>query len=489
MSIPPQASFSSATTAVASRGTAYPSVEELASFKLPPKPSNVEPTCDDVSERSNEFDPIRQLAPQPSTPTPASPISTETSDRDFNLEDTPSTVHGESMLYPRHPLAARAPSINVPVSPHWPFQDATPRLSVMVPITQSITGSSRAFNLSTRNSLVGQVSVSESLDEFQVNHPNAHLLSLHPRPLTYSQVTRNLTRIPELVEKPQREIQSKQGVPMVNDEKPINLPHSRRLKPNPRCREKQNISVKPKTFWYQRISVDTKIFRGSASITMFFLVNSFVSTSALITLATARLNVPRGIVVWVIVSLSTCAFTLMILYLMRKFRNAVLYDEENRGRSPLPKYSIEAHMSHMHLPASPSEIYHRRKLGAAVEQEQNYLGQMANELAKGPRGSEVNHIAQPSPVGQTFNTLGPLSTLDAIDNYWTGNSFIMSVNSEASSTTAVITSISKALGDSPEVDLFGAMQQKRNEPRAQQDAENDLSTLAFARWDEWLEWD
>ncbi|KZL82638.1 hypothetical protein CI238_04190 [Colletotrichum incanum] len=495
MSIPPQASFSSVTTAVASRGTAYPSVEKLASFKLPSKPSMDEPTCDKVSDHSNESDPIRQLAPHPSTPTPASPVSTETSDRDFNLEDTPSTIHGESMLYPRHPLAARAPSINFPVSPHWPFQDATPRPSVMVPVAQSITGSSRAFHLSTRNSPIGQVSVSESLDEFQVNHPNAHLLSLHPRPLTYRQVTRNLTKIPELVEKPQRDIQSKQGVPMTYNEKPINAPHCHRLsrrigKPNLRRHpEKRTITAKPKTFWYQRISVDTKIFRGSATITMFFLVNSFVSTSALITLVTARLDVPRGIVVWVIVSLSTCAFTLMILYLMRKFRNAVPFDDENRGCPPLPKQPLEASMSHMQLPASPSEIYHRRQLGAAVEQETSHPEQTTNELVKRPHGPEVNQVTQSSPISQIFNPLGPLSPREAIDNYWTDNFFISSADSEASSRTAVITSTSKALRNNPEFGLVGAAQQIRGERRAQRHAENNFSVLECAQWDGWLEWD
>ncbi|GKT49518.1 uncharacterized protein ColSpa_09699 [Colletotrichum spaethianum] len=495
MSIPQQASFSSATTAVASRRTAYPSVEELASFKLPLKPCINEPTCDDVSHSSNESVHIRHLTPHPSTPTPASPITTETSDRDFIADDSPSTVHGESMFYPRHPLANRTPSTNIPVSPHWPFQDATPRLSVMVPITQGITESSRAFNLGTRSSRIGQVSVTESLDEFQVNHPNANLLSLHPRPLTYSLAPRSLAKVPELVEKPQRNVQSKQAIPTTQREKPLTFLHSRRQSRHlfklhlRHRREKRNSSVKPKTFWYQRLSISTKIFRGSASITMFFLVNSFVSTSALITLATARLNVPHGVVVWVIVSLSTCVFTLIILYLMRKFRNAVLYDEEHRGRSSNPKNSFDTHMGHMQLPASPSEIYHRRQLGAAVEQELGYAEQMNNEIVKSPRGLETNHVIPPSPFGQPFDSLVPFSPRDAIDNYWISNSFISSAHSDASSMTAVITSSPKAPTTKPEIGLPGTMKNNRNEPRSHRDAENELSPLEFENWDGWLDWD
>ncbi|KAK2010017.1 hypothetical protein LZ32DRAFT_391641 [Colletotrichum eremochloae] len=484
MSIPPQASFSSETTAVASRTTAYPSFEELTSFKLPFKDDIVDSTSDDVSNHSNEFKRTRQLAPNPSTPRRPSPVSTDTSERDFTPEDTPSTIHGESMFYPRHPLANRTPSIKVPVSPRWPFQNATPRNTVMVPISQSITSSSRTLNPNVRRSIIGHVSVSESLDEFQVTHPNAQLLSLHPRPLGYHHTGRNLAKIPELVEKSEWNVQSIQSTPTTHTEKP-SRPSPRLLKLRlRRRREKRGRSAKPQTAWYQRISVDRKVFRTSATITMFFLVNSFVSASALITLAAARLPVPHGIVVWVIVSLSTCAFTLTTLYLMRKFRNAVSYDEEHRGRSTRPKLSFDAsHMCNMDLPASPTEILHRRQLGAAAEKDQMQAERANNGSVVDPRGSEMTRATQPFPTGP-FGTFLPHYPRDAADDYWTDNSIIVSTSSEASSMTAVIPSTPKATPETRQTGPF-----ESDLLPQQENGEDDLSDLEFSRWDGWLAWD
>ncbi|KAK1988154.1 hypothetical protein LZ30DRAFT_578676 [Colletotrichum cereale] len=489
MSIPPQASFSSETTAVASRTTAYPSFEELTAFKLPLKVDIVDSASDDASDRSGEFKRTRQLAPNPCTPRRPSPVSTETSDCDFTLEDTPSTIHGESMFYPRHPLANRTPSINVPVSPRWPFQNATPRTTVMVPIAQSVTSSSRTLNPNVRRSTIGHVSVSESLDEFQVTHPNVQLLSLHPRPLTFSHTGRNLARISELVEKPERNVQSAQGTPMTYDEKKPRGPSSPRvfkMRLGRRRHEERGCPSKPQTSWYQRISVDRKIFRASAGITMFFLANSVVSASALVTLASARIPVPHGVVVWVIVSLSTCAFTLTTLYLMRKFRNAVIYDEEQRGRSPHPKLSFDAaHMCNMVLPASPTEIHHRRQLGAAAaEQEQIRAAErMGDGSFVDPRGSEMTRAAHAFPAGP-FDVLAPYDPRNAVEDYWTDNSIILSAGSEASSVTAVISSSPKAATEKRQTGLF------EGDHRPQQEGdEEDLGDLEFSRWDGWLAWD
>ncbi|EFQ35886.1 hypothetical protein CGRA01v4_14011 [Colletotrichum graminicola] len=488
MSIPPQASFSSETTAVASHGTAYPSFQELTSFKLPLKDDIVDSTIDDVPDHLNGLKSTRRIAPNPSTPRHPSPVSTETSDGDLTPEDTPSTVHGESMFYPRHPLANLASSIKVPASPRWPFQNVTPRTTVMVPISQSITSSSRALNLSGKRSTIGHVSVSESLDEFQTSHPNAKLLSLHPRPLTYNKIGRNLAKIPELVEKPEWNVQPIHGMPMEHYEKP-RRPSPRLFKIRFRRRrrhERHGHSAKPQTFWYQRISVDKKIFRASASITMFFLINSFVSASALITLTTARLPVPHGIVVWVIVSLSTCAFTLTTLCLMRKFRNAVIYDEERGGHSPYPEVPFDvSHMCNMDLPASPTEILHRRQLGtAAAEQEKMQAERTKNGTIVDSRESEVAATTQPCPAGP-FGTFVSQHPRDAVaEDYWTDDSVIVSAGSETSSTTAVIPSPPKATVEGRRTGMFddGPLPQ-------QEDDGYGLGDLELPRWDEWLAWD
>ncbi|KAK1561489.1 uncharacterized protein LY79DRAFT_654480 [Colletotrichum navitas] len=484
-SIPPQVSFSSESTAVASHRTAYPSFEELTSFKLPLKDDIVDSTIDEVPDHLNGLKNTRQIAPNPSTPRHPSPVSTETSDRDFTPEDTPSTIHGESMFYPRHPLANLASSLKVPASPRWPFQNVTPRTTAMVPVSQSITSSPRTLNLATKRSTIGHVSVSESLDEFQISHPNAKLLSLHPRPLTYNQTGRNLAKIPELVEKPEWNVQPIQGMPMTHYEKPRH-PSPRFLKiRRRRRRERHGRSAKPQTVWYQRISIDKKVFRASASIAMFFVVNSFISASALITLTTARLPLPHGIVVWVIVSLTTCAFTLTTLYLMRKFRNAVSYDEERRGRSPYPNLSLDAsHMCNMDLPASPTEVLHRRQLGAAAEKEQMQAERTKNGPVVDSRGSEGTRAAQPCPAGP-FGTFLPKYPRDVVaEDYWTDNSVIVATGSETSSTTAVIPSTPKATAERRRAGLFdsGPLPQ-------QEDDEHGLRDLEFSRWDGWLGWD
>ncbi|KAK2047953.1 hypothetical protein LZ31DRAFT_606737 [Colletotrichum somersetense] len=484
MSIPPQASFSSDSTAVASRATVYPSFEELTSFKLPFKEDTVDSTGAEASDTSDGLKRIRPLAPNPSTPRHPSPASSETSGREFTPDDTPSTIHGESMFYPRHPLANRTPSTNVPVSPQWPFQNATPRTTVMVPISQSITSSSRTMNPNARHSTIGHVSVSESLDEFQISHPNAKLLSLHPRPLTYNQAGRNLARIPELVEKTEWNVRPDRGMPMAHPEKP-----RRFLKICMRRRRRDEgeggRSAKPRTVWYQRISVDKKVFRAAASITMFFLVNSFVSASALITLTSAKIPVPHGIVVWVIVSLSTCAFTLTTLCLMRKFRNAVAHDEERRGRPLHPKLSFDAsHMCNMDLPASPTEVLHRRQLGAAAaaadEQEQMMQVERAN----------MTGAAQPCPAGPFGTFTPPHCPRDdddaaVADGYWTENSVVVSAGSKASSRTAVIPSTPKSMTEQKrQTGLFEMGSGPQREV-----GEQGSGDLEFSRWDGWLEWD
>ncbi|KAK2059992.1 hypothetical protein LY76DRAFT_677510 [Colletotrichum caudatum] len=487
MSIPPQASFSSESTAVASRATVYPSFEELTSFKLPAKDDIVDSTGADSSDNSDGLKRTRQLAPNPSTPRHPSPTSSETSGRDLTPDDTPSTIHGESMFYPRHPLANRTSSTKVPVSPRWPFQNATPRTTVMVPISRSITSSSRTVNPNARCSTIGHVSVSESLDEFQISHPNAKLLTLHPRPLTYNLTGRNLARIPELVEKPEWNVRPAQGMSMAQHEKPrrfLKVRLRRRRRGDDDDEGGRGRSAKPRTVWYQRISVDKKVFRAAAGITMFFLVNSFVSASALITLTAARIPVPRGVVVWVIVSLSTCAFTLTTLYLMRKFRNAVAHDEERRGRPPRPALSFDAsHMCNMDLPASPTEILHRRQLGAAAaaavvaEQEQMMQAERANMTgAAGPFGTFAPpHWPRDGGDG------------DEDDYYWTDNSVVVSAGSEASSRTAVIPSTPKS----------STTEQKRQAellemgpPGPQREGgEHGPGDLEFSRWDGWLAWD
>ncbi|KAK6211690.1 hypothetical protein QIS74_10954 [Colletotrichum tabaci] len=484
MSIQPQASFSSETTAVTSRGNVYPSVEEFASFKLPPKPTIIEPACDDISDLSDESRHAHRLAPRPFTPTPPSPVTTESTDRNLD-DDTPSTVHGESMITPRNTLATakRASLLTVPASPRWPFQDATPRASVMVPITRSITESSQGFNRSTRNSQVGQVSVSESLDEFQVNHPNARLLSLHPRPLTYFSVTRNLANIPELVEKPQGDAQSRQSIPATFRDgaaSPFDYHHGRRwsrhlidihLHRRHGDRDRVMANGGTETFWFQRISVDSNIFRASAILTMFFLMNSFISASSLVTLTTARLNVPHGLIVWVIVSLTTSVFTVTILCLMNNFRNAAVpSDEESQIDSAHQhKRSFDAHVQ-LPLPASPSEVHHRRQLAAAAAAEREpaaHAAQTNHELTKSARGSGMIQASRPSSAGPALDTATPSSTheTDSVhlktgktqeqDNNsaavycWTDVSLGPETSSDTSSMTAVIATTSQAPTSNP----------------------------------------
>ncbi|KAL0933981.1 uncharacterized protein CTRU02_210780 [Colletotrichum truncatum] len=360
-----QASFSTATTAVASQSTAYPSLEEFAMFKNPPpKPEIMEPMCDSASEKPDQE---HKLDPRPVTPNPPSPISTDSSD-DKIADDTPSTIHGESMIFPRHPLSNRKHAANVPTTPRWPFQDATPR--VMVPITRSVTSSSSPFNLGSKKSPPGKVSVSESLDEFQLNHPNARLLELHPPQLAYNETTRNLANVPELVEKPLHQAQSAETITEVN-KKHFNPFRGGRWNPrSPKANvgqpdEKLDSIAKPTTVWYQRLSLQKDAFRGSAAITLFLIANTFISISSLVTLTVADVAAPPALIVWVIVSVTTSAFASTIILLMIRYRRAVAFDEENRFRSYQPKVFSE---SDVHLPASPREVAHRQKLGSAPVQ-------------------------------------------------------------------------------------------------------------------------
>lgn len=465
MSLPPKASFSSATTAVASRSTAYPSVEEFTSFSMPSTPKIVEPTQEDVPEIPDKYNKARRLDPRPSTPIPPSPIPTEASDRDFIFDDTPSTVRGQSMLMPRHPLANRNPSGGIPVSPRWPFQNATPRVSVMAPITRSVTDSSSRFNKSARGSPPGQVSVSESLDEFQLNHPNAQLLALDPPPLSYRDATRMLVNVPELVEKPDREVQSTKGVPVSHKGGQSRLFHNRRWSHHflnfhlHRRHKKRNSSALLTTFWYQRISTHRKTFQGSAAIAIFFVASSFVSVTALITLDIAGLSIPHGLIVWVIVSVITCTFTAAILLLMIRFRRAVAFDEENRGRSLHSKLYYE---NHPPLAASSDEVAHRRQLGAATKQEQEAMHghpfsertidvpDMAHVMQATPIHQAVEHVHDTASVHPTANSASmPQISNDPVEKYWAGASTVTASKSDASSITAVIATAPKAPANTP----------------------------------------
>ncbi|OLN97848.1 hypothetical protein CCHL11_02577 [Colletotrichum chlorophyti] len=493
-----QASLSSATTAVASRRTAYPSVEELAAFRMPSPPKTVEPEDAGYDKKPTlKHGKKHKLKPPPSTPIPPSPVTTEASDRDFVFEDTPSTVHGESMIQPRKPLGSRLFSTNHPLGPRWPFQDATPRPSVMVPIARSATDTPP--DRLNRGSKLGRVSMNESLDEFQLNHPNAKLLSLHPASLSQTDTSRSLTmghvnRVPQLVERPEQRPQSRRSISANNRERPLQFLrkfHNRRwsrhlLKLHLHSRqEKRNSSAQSKTFWYQRISTHKHIFRGSVAITIFFFINSLVSLTALCTLSIADLGASHGLIVWVITSFVTGLFAAVVLWSMMRYRRAVAVDEENHGRWAFPKTLGEAQME---IPASPYEVAHRRHLGAAAETDHNIgrvrrmsaLIQMpgtrsvpdTNRVQAKPTGIvETSRASRKTPITNDFNPL-PLfpardtnsfhlhpgasqrqqDTTGDIIGYWAGIPTGPSPNSksETSSVTAVIVSVPKGPTNSPE---------------------------------------
>lgn len=473
MSLPPQASFSTATTAVASNRLAYPSAEELASFKLPLKRE------DDDTKRNSMLDESGQEhkpVARPTTPTPPSPVSTEPSDHQIS-DDTASTVHGKSMISPRNTLSEKKASANIPATPRWPFQDATPRGgSVMVPITRSLTDSSGRFN-SGRNSPPGEVSVSESLDEFQLRHPHARLLALHPPSLNNASSVQNLANLPELVEVPFRQAQSVRPVPMSHSDRLFNALHGRRLSRNLlraglRRHQQRKSGVKPQTYWFERIGIHRDMFTGCIIVAAFLLVNMLISTSALITLGISGSNMPSPLIIWVVVSFSTSVFSSTILGLMTRFRRAVKLDEESRGRSKEPKFCWD---SEKQLPASPHEVAHRRRLGANDEETQPEeqlvdvstvpeMVQIGNSFQfethpqqsmgvitapETEAGNEVpvgTALGDPTANGdlnnagtQAFN-IPRTETDEQIQSYWTDVSVVPSSKSDASSVTAVIAS-------------------------------------------------
>ncbi|OHE92132.1 hypothetical protein CORC01_12587 [Colletotrichum orchidophilum] len=468
MSLPPQASFSSATTAVASRGTAYPSVEEFTSFKLPTKPRIIKTlTSDDISDLSDEGD-DGPHKPNPSTPIPPSPVTSDESDHDFNLDDTPPTVCGKSMIYPRHPLSGKRP-ISIPVSPRWPFQDATPRPSTMVPIARSITVSSSRFNQSrSRDNYTPpiEVSVTESLDEFQINHPNGRLLASHPQGVPNhetgrSLTGRNLANIPTLVEKSEKDAQSSKVIPSQHRQRPFNLFHRRRWSSQVlkvqllrRRQDKRKRAFETNTIWYERISLDDNIYGGSIVLTLFFVTNAIVSITVIITMTASKMSIPYFIIVWVMASLIVMTFTIIMLFRMRSFRKKAiaLIDDEKRIRSTtFPKLS---HEGHLHLPADSAEVAHRRQLGAAIANGEAQAGGLTHdESEKSSDGTVVDQIAQPSPV---FDPLAPAMPRDTSSVYLSASGtspqgiehlhdasrhsidLMASRNSRASSMTAVV---------------------------------------------------
>ncbi|KAF6797510.1 hypothetical protein CSOJ01_12988 [Colletotrichum sojae] len=477
MSLPPQTSFSTATTAVASNRLAYPSAEELASFKLPHKHKADDTNSDShYDESGEEHKPVEH----PVTPTPPSPVSTESSDHQIS-DDTPSTVYGKSMISPRNTLSEKKASGNIPATPRWPFQDATPRGgTVMVPITRCLTDSSSNLN-SGRRSPPGEVSVSESLDEFQLRHPHARILALHPATPNYTSSVQNLANLPELVEVPFRQAESVKPIPMSSSERLLNILHNRRLSRNIlrarfRRHEQRKSGVKPATFWFQRISTQQDMFKGCQSVALFLAINMTMSTSILVTLGITGHAAPSALIVWTIVSGTTFLFSMTIVGLMVRFRHAVKMDEENRGRSKEPKMCWD---SEKRLAASPHEVAHRCRLGAAYDEEaelespsqrvvdvndapemvqirnsyqfethpQQSMGvitapetEHGNEAPVGTALGDPTAARDPSSAAPQAANIPRTDTDEQIETYWTDVSVVPSSNSAASSVTAVIAS-------------------------------------------------
>ncbi|KAK1624689.1 hypothetical protein BDP81DRAFT_437208 [Colletotrichum phormii] len=464
MSLPPQASFSSGTTAVASRGAAYPSVEEFTSFKLPTKPRIIKTlTSDDVSDLSDEPYDAPRPAPNPSTPIPPSPMSSEESDRVINLDYTPPTVRGQSMILHRHPLSGKAKS------PRWPFQNATPRTSTMVPIVRSFTATSSRFDYRSRDDYnpAVEISVTESLDEFQINHPNGRLLASHPQGLSVHETGRNLTsrnlaNIPTLVEKPEKDAQSSNAIPSKYRQRPFRLFHHRRcssqllnLQILRRRQEKRKKDFETDTTWYERISLDDKIYVGSAVLNLFFITNTIVSITVVITMTASEMSIPYFVVVWIMVSIIVMIFTVVMILRMRSFRKKVtaLIDDEKRVRSTtFPKLS---HEGHLHLPADAAEIAHRRQIAAALANEQAHAASSTQESEKSSDGTVVDQVTQPPAVFDPFAPAMPHDTSsiylsasgtspqgiqDTSDTAWQNVDLAAAGNSRTSSMTAVVPS-------------------------------------------------
>ncbi|KAI8282230.1 hypothetical protein K4K56_011220 [Colletotrichum sp. SAR 10_98] len=446
--LPGQASFSTATTAVASQGVAYPSVEEFTSFKLPATPKIVEPNCDSVSEESDNEG---KLEPRPATPTPPSPVSTESSDLQIN-DDTPTNVRGESMIFPRQPLSVPRSSNATLGTPRWPFQNATPRPSVMVPMTRSVTASTTQW-LDVRRSHPPEVSMTESLDEFQINHPHARMLALHPANLSLHlpHTPHQIRHLPQLVETPFRPAGPAPDAPQPRKNRSGNFfDWSRRLlKSGLRSGHGQrNSAIKPKTWWYQRISTQKDMFYGCTLFALFFLINFTVSTTIFATIQHFTKRTPFWLAIWEIISLCLFAFTSVIWILMFRFRKSVHVDEESRGRSIMPRACNETH-----IPASPREIEHRRTLGAASQREQRIQSmQQSDKVDSAPHAVQITEIPEEATVAQAVDhpdnyvvteenimaTIPRNNTNEQIENYWTDVSLLPTSQSQVSSTTAVI---------------------------------------------------
>ncbi|EXF80836.1 hypothetical protein CFIO01_01207 [Colletotrichum fioriniae PJ7] len=462
MSLPPQASFSSATTAVASRGAAYPSVEEFTSFKLPTKPRIIKTlTSDDVSDLSDEPDNTPRPAMNPSTPIPPSPMSSEESDRVIDLNYTPPTVRGKSMILPQHPLSGKAKS------PRWPFQNATPRTSTMVPIVRSFTGNSSRFDHHPRDDYnpAVEISVTESLDEFQINHPNGRLLASHPHGLSVHEAGRNLTgrnlaNIPTLVEKPEKDAQSSKAIPSKHRQRPFKVLYRRcqssqllNLQLLRRRQDKRKKDFETDTTWYQRISLDDKIYIGSVVLTLFFVTQTVVSITVSMTMVASQMSIPYFVVVWVMVSLIVMIFTVVMSLRMRSFRkktNALIDDEKRIRSTTFPKLS---HEGHLHLPADAAEIAHRRQIAAALANEQAHAGSSAEESAKSSDGTVIDQVTQPPAVFDPFAPALPRDTSsvylsasgtssqgiqDSNNTAWQNIDPVAVGNSRTSSMTAVV---------------------------------------------------
>ncbi|KAK1675518.1 hypothetical protein BDP55DRAFT_537430, partial [Colletotrichum godetiae] len=459
MSLPPQASFSSGTTAVASRGAAYPSVEEFASFQLPTKPRIIKTlTSDDVSDLSHEPYDAPRPETNPTTPIPPSPMSSKESDRVINLDHTPPTVRGQSMILRRHLLSGKAKS------PRWPFQNATPRTSTMVPIVRSFTATSSRFDCPSRDDYnpAVEISVTESLDEFQINHPNSRLLASHPQGLSVHETGRNLANIPTLVEKSEKDAQSSKAIPSKYRQRPFRLFHHRRCSSQllniqilRHRQEQRKEDFETDTTWYERISLDDKIYVGSAVLTLFFITNAIVSITVVITMTASQMSIPYFVVVWVMVSIIVMIFTVVMILRMRSFRKkaTALIDDERRVRSTtFPKLS---HEGHLHLPADAAEIAHRRQIAAALANGQFNAANSTQESEKSSDGTVVDQVTQPPAVFDPFAPAMPRDTSsiylsasgtspqgiqDPNDTAWQNVDLAAAGNSRTSSMTAVVPS-------------------------------------------------
>ncbi|TDZ37766.1 hypothetical protein CTRI78_v011033 [Colletotrichum trifolii] len=456
-----QTSISTATTAVASQHPTYPSAGNLHGFNMPNQLTFVKTDCDGVSVLSDESEGKLQEADnkhgdeaegkhhlRPLTPSPPSPVSTESSDRKLS-DDTTSTVHGESMMSPKPTLSSRADSTKTLGTPRWPFHDATPRPSVMASIARSLTDSSSRLNQSIASSPPGQVSVTDSLDEFQLNHPNARRLELHPLPFVYGDNTASVSSVPQLVPVITPLPQPLQALPAVHKSLTGRVFHSRRQsrrlpKLSLRQRhEKRASGVKPKVWWFESISTHKDMFYGSCVVAIFFIVDAFISVTAYITLTVNDIPIPSAVLVWVVVGITTCAFAASILYLMVRFRRDVAFDEESRGRSSQRKLCNETETS------ASYEMAMLRRMSAVHD------GQSGRDIPT-PDFIEMTSVGPVSHIDGAMSAhhnnsnahlrdgaIARQDNSDQVDNYWTDVSLAPSSQDERGPSTAAANAASK----------------------------------------------